>query len=80
MKICRFQLNLGLFNCNRFFTFESLFECFALFLVTLIEDGLAEFEGERLRITDLGRPLVRCVCAAFDRHWPGSTGRHSRAI
>ena len=49
-------------------------------LPALIEDGLAEFEGERLRITDLGRPLVRCVCAAFDRHWPGSTGRHSRAI
>jgi oxygen-independent coproporphyrinogen-3 oxidase len=49
-------------------------------LPALIEDGLAEFEGERLRITDLGRPLVRCVCAAFDRHRPGSTGRHSRAI
>lgn len=49
-------------------------------LPTLIEDGLVALEGERLVVTERGRPLVRCVCAAFDRHLAAGAGRHSRAI
>ena len=49
-------------------------------LPRLIEDGLVVQEGERLALTELGRPLVRCVCAAFDRHLAAGEGRHSQAI
>jgi oxygen-independent coproporphyrinogen-3 oxidase len=49
-------------------------------LPRLIEDGLVVRESERLVLTELGRPLVRCVCAAFDRHLAGGRARHSQAI
>ena len=49
-------------------------------LPRLVEDGLVVQQGESLVVTELGRPLVRCVCAAFDRHLAGSAGRHTRAI
>ncbi|HEX9328581.1 MAG TPA: coproporphyrinogen III oxidase, partial [Reyranella sp.] len=49
-------------------------------LPSLIGDGLASMDGTRLVITDRGRPLVRSVCAAFDRHYTGAEGRHARAI
>lgn len=49
-------------------------------LASLIDDGLVSLDGARLAVTDQGRPLVRSVCAAFDRHYTGGEGRHARAI
>ena len=49
-------------------------------LVPLIDDGLAHREGTRLAVTERGRPLVRSVCAAFDRYYTGAEGRHARGI
>jgi oxygen-independent coproporphyrinogen-3 oxidase len=49
-------------------------------LPQLVEDGLVTVEGERLSVTDRGRPLVRCVAAAFDDHLAHGQGRHSSAI
>lgn len=49
-------------------------------LPRLVEDGLVVQQGECIVVTELGRPLVRCVCAAFDRHLGGSAGRHTKAI
>lgn len=49
-------------------------------LPRLVEDGLVTSDGERLALTEAGRPLVRCVCAAFDRHLAGGAGRHTQAI
>lgn len=49
-------------------------------LPTLIGDGLAALDGTRLSVTERGRPLVRSVCAAFDRHYTGGEGRHARGI
>lgn len=46
----------------------------------LQRDGLIEFDRGRVAVTDRGRPLVRSVCAAFDRYYTGAEGRHSRAI
>jgi oxygen-independent coproporphyrinogen III oxidase len=37
-------------------------------------------DGARLTVTDQGHPLVRSVCAAFDRHYTGGEGRPARAI
>lgn len=49
-------------------------------LERLERDGLVELHGARLTVTEAGRPLVRFICAAFDRHYAGVEGRHSRGI
>jgi oxygen-independent coproporphyrinogen-3 oxidase len=49
-------------------------------LASLVDDGLASLDGARLTVTEPGRPLVRSVCAAFDRHYTGGECRHARAI
>ena len=49
-------------------------------LAPLVRDGLVSIDGERLAVTDRGRPLVRSVCAAFDRYYTGAEGRHARGI
>ena len=46
----------------------------------LQRDGLVVVDRERLVVTDRGRPLVRSVCAAFDRYYTGAEGRHARGI
>ena len=43
-------------------------------------DGLVTIEGHRLTITDLGRPLVRIVAAAFDVYLARAAARHSVAV
>ena len=49
-------------------------------LPKLIEDGLVVLDRERLSVTDLGRPLVRSVCAAFDNHLATGGGRHTAPV
>jgi oxygen-independent coproporphyrinogen-3 oxidase len=49
-------------------------------LDALVADGLIEFDGRRIVLTDLGRPLMRLVAAVFDRYLEPAAGRHSRAV
>lgn len=42
--------------------------------------GLVAADGPRLRLTELGRPLVRTVCTAFDRYFDGGGRRHAAAV
>ncbi len=49
-------------------------------LESLESDGLIVREGLSLRVTDLGRPLVRAACAAFDQYLKPDEQRHSRAV
>jgi oxygen-independent coproporphyrinogen-3 oxidase len=49
-------------------------------LQVLESDGLVHRDGPSLVVTDIGRPLVRFICAAFDRHYTGQDGRHSRGL
>lgn len=49
-------------------------------LARLEGDGLVALENCRIAVTEHGRPLVRFVCAAFDRHYTGAEGRHARGI
>ncbi|GBQ25074.1 coproporphyrinogen III oxidase [Acetobacter estunensis NRIC 0472] len=52
-------------------------------LSRFVADGLVEMEGDRLRVTERGRPFIRNVAAVFDRYLAGQDagpGRHSRAI
>ncbi|NLH81662.1 MAG: oxygen-independent coproporphyrinogen III oxidase [Phyllobacteriaceae bacterium] len=43
-------------------------------------DGLVTIDGHRLTVTDLGRPLVRIVAAAFDVYLARTAARHSVAV
>lgn len=49
-------------------------------LKPMIDDGLVEVSGRRIAVTERGRPLVRAVCAVFDRYLDQNEKRHSRAI
>jgi len=43
-------------------------------------DGIVIRDGHRLRVTELGRPLVRAVCAKFDQYLNVGEKRHSQAV
>ena len=42
--------------------------------------GLVELDGEHVRLTEAGRPLVRTVCTAFDRYFDSGLRRHAAAL
>jgi oxygen-independent coproporphyrinogen-3 oxidase len=44
------------------------------------EDGLIAWSGDRLEITEAGRPVIRSVCAVFDAYFAPEAKRHSRAL
>lgn len=43
-------------------------------------DGLIRRADSGFTVTETGRPFVRFVCAAFDRHYVAAEGRHSRGL
>lgn len=43
-------------------------------------DGVIERTGQKILITELGRTLVRAVCAKFDQYLKLGETRHSRAV
>jgi oxygen-independent coproporphyrinogen-3 oxidase len=49
-------------------------------LKPFIDDGLAIRDGERIAVTDAGRPLVRSIAATFDAFLDPSATRHSRSL
>ncbi len=49
-------------------------------LAPLEADGLVAVEGNRVRVSDYGRPLVRTLCAVFDGYFDAGEKRHARAI
>ena len=77
--MCHFEVDLADVCRRHGATLQPLLSD-ATALPALIRDGLAALEGTRLSITERGRPLVRSVCAAFDRHYAGGEGRHARGI
>ena len=49
-------------------------------LAPMVEDGFLSIDGDILQIEERGRPLIRCVAAAFDAYLESSKARHSRAV
>jgi len=49
-------------------------------LAPMAGDGLVELDGVEIRITETGRPLMRAVCAVFDRYLETGKARHSQAV
>jgi oxygen-independent coproporphyrinogen-3 oxidase len=49
---------------------------------SIVEDGLASFDGRRIAVSERGRPFVRSIAALFDAYLARDDGkpRHSRAI
>ena len=47
-----------------------------------VEDGLANWDGGGITVTERGRPFVRSIAALFDAYLNQASGepRHSRAI
>ena len=56
------------------------FEAEIASLAALEADGIVRREGRRLVMTEEGKPLVRAVCAAFDRYLNAGEARHSKAV
>jgi oxygen-independent coproporphyrinogen-3 oxidase len=46
----------------------------------LVQEGLVEIDGPRLRLTESGRPYVRIAAAAFDGYLAAGQKRHSVAV
>jgi oxygen-independent coproporphyrinogen III oxidase len=44
------------------------------------QDGLVTLDAGRLTMTELGRPFIRAVCAAFDEHLERAAPRHSSVV
>ena len=49
-------------------------------LEPLENDGSVRIDGQRIRITEKGRPFVRIVASAFDTYLTASKARHSPAV
>ena len=77
--MCHFEADLAAI-CNRHGAPLQALLSEVPALPSLIDDGLVSLDGARLTVTEQGHPLVRSVCAAFDRHYTGGEGRHARAI
>ena len=43
-------------------------------------DGLIRFNGDRLELTEKGRPFLRSVCTLFDSYLQAGQARHSRVV
>ena len=49
-------------------------------LAEMVGDGLIVRAGSTVRVTALGRPFVRAVCAAFDAYLDPGAVRHALAV
>lgn len=77
--MCSYSADIGE-TCRKYGVDANIFLEEIDGLAALVRDGLVSIAGEQLAVTDRGRPLVRSVCAAFDRYYTGAEGRHARGI
>jgi oxygen-independent coproporphyrinogen-3 oxidase len=77
--MCDLEVDLDA-AAQRFGEASSFFAPERLALAELAGDDLVEIEGGRIRLTGLGRPLMRVVAAVFDRYLDPMAGRHARAV
>jgi oxygen-independent coproporphyrinogen-3 oxidase len=77
--MCDMSVDLGTVNephSTQAADFSSEFDS----LIPLAQDGIVRIEGCRVTMTELGRPFVRLVAAAFDAYLASSRARHSIAV
>ncbi len=66
--------------CARFGASAGDFASEMASLAPYAGDGVCVIEGNKVRMTEEGRPLVRAICAAFDRYLKAGEQRHSKAV
>ena len=49
-------------------------------LAELAGDGIVEWDGQRVRVTETGRPFMRHVAACFDPYFKQGVARHSSSV
>jgi oxygen-independent coproporphyrinogen-3 oxidase len=49
-------------------------------LAGLAADGIIDWDGRRLAVTEAGQPYLRAVAAVFDAYLGAGPGRHSQAV
>ncbi|MGB0682972.1 MAG: oxygen-independent coproporphyrinogen III oxidase [Magnetovibrionaceae bacterium] len=70
--MCELTVDLG--------AFEERFEAEIDALSPLADDGIVALDGDRITVTEEGRPFVRLVAATFDTYLASGKARHSRAV
>ncbi|TNE30827.1 MAG: oxygen-independent coproporphyrinogen III oxidase [Alphaproteobacteria bacterium] len=73
--MCYFAVDLGHYT-----DIPHLQEQTSAALALLEQDGILEREGNKLRVTERGRPFVRIVAACFDPYFQPSATRHAKAV
>ena len=66
--------------CARFGTDAAQFAPEMAAIAPYAADGVCVIEGNKVSMTEDGRPLVRAICAAFDRYLKAGEQRHSKAV
>ena len=77
--MCNLEIEIG-DACTAFGQRPSLLDESIAKLRDMEQDGLLRIDGRKIEVTELGRPLVRMVAAAFDAYLPQSAARHSSAV
>lgn len=72
--MCNFRVDLDMFDPTGSFSDELAL------LRPLAADGLLVIDNRRIRMTDLGRPVVRVAAAIFDQHRTEGSGGFSQAV
>ncbi len=79
--ICDFELDIGAVSREWSIDFDDYFADELVALGDFVEDGLVTIDRARIRITPVGRLLVRNLCMVFDRRLrAGGERRYSRVI
>jgi oxygen-independent coproporphyrinogen III oxidase len=66
--------------CEKFAVSKATFVPEMEKLAPLAEDEIITINGNTVTVTEIGRPFVRLVAAAFDAYLDSGKGRHSRAV
>jgi oxygen-independent coproporphyrinogen-3 oxidase len=77
--MCDFSVDFGATAATHGFD-ESAFDDAFSRLWPLVDEGLVELSGRRLRVTSRGRPFARLAAAAFDAYLETGAARHSIAV
>jgi oxygen-independent coproporphyrinogen-3 oxidase len=77
--VCSSDLDLDAITAAHGTTAAAVADAFER-LIEPERDGLVVVEGNRIRVTEAGRPLVRIVAAAFDVYLARAAARHSVAV
>ncbi len=82
--ICKLSLDYSLIENRYLINFKTHFSDSFERLTTMENDGLVQLNENNLKVTKMGRPMVRNICMAFDQHiaslMEGNTPYHSKTL